>query len=453
MSVLPGGRGRLKGYLRLLVLVAGKAGAGGINLLGFLVMAAAVGSDDLSAYAICVSIMSVLSAPSESSEFAYVRAVAGSASINHALVAIHMVRAKMMTLTACVVVAVVAVVLSGFSVAGFPRWLEILPWVCLQSIVTLAFGLHTTWLAGMDQQVRFTRANVFNALATLISASGLWLLPASISTYLLLNVALTSLVLAHACRGRYRAIAHIWVRSLSRGGDGHARFQRSLETYRPYFRSVMGTTVLSIVKNNSLILVMGQQGNDRALAVFIVAKRVFDFLHKGMGGFLEQLYVSLSKMADRGAGELEAGIVRLFALRGVMAVIASAMLLAYFKYMDVGLTKNTAMVLSSVLLSFLVMYFMTIATLMLSKYDPRGLFVSSAYTAVIHGVVPIAFAKFGTVSSTPLAHVLCSVLSSLPLCALTFSRFDLTRARALYGITVMLSMVCFGWLVSQGVHG
>jgi hypothetical protein len=157
-------------------------------------------------------------------------------------------------------------------------------------------------------------------------------------------------------------------------------------------------------------------------------------------------------MAEQRFDEIESGMIRLFGLRWLMALLACVMLLGYFSYMDVGVTWNTAMVLVSVLMAFLVMYFTTVSTLIVSKYDHRGLFFASVYTAIVYSVVPIAFGKLGPASLTPLAHVFCSVLAGLPLCLHTLSRFGLVRARFWYAMTLGLATACLIGMMIRGVQ-
>jgi len=434
-------------YIALILLVLSKIGVGGLNLLAFMLMAASVGAGDISAYAVDVAIVAALMATSESSEYAYVRVMAVSPKLLWPHIALHMIRAKAITIGLCLLVMLLVPLGYGLAAYDLPRWTSILPLVCLQGIMTTLLGAHTSYLSGRDSQRAYTWVNFVNALASMAAAVWVWWVDGDISIYLSVNAGLTFFIIACVYWGSVRVCGRMSM-MVWRSRRGSSAKRRVIgDQYHAVYKSVLGVAYLSTIKNNTLIFVMGHQGNDQALAAFAVAKRVFDFLHKGMAGFLEQLYVRLSKMADDGRSKLESGIGKLYCLRIAVALGAGAMLWFYSRISGDDAWPDSYLALIAVVGAFVMLYFATIATLMVSKYEPLELFRSAVYSASIYAIVPLVFANALPPAFTPLAHLACSVLAGLPLCIRTFSSHDFGRVLIWYGVTVLIVTLGLAWLL------
>ena len=441
-------------HVRFAALLLGKIGAGGLNLLAFMVMAAAVGAKDISAYAITVAVMSVLSATSEASEYAYIRAVVANKTLMRPLVALYMLKAKAITVALCVLAVATVFVAKGLAVDVLPRWVEIIPLVCMQGITTIFLGSYTSYMAAVDNQKSFTKINFLTAVTSMAAAAYAWLSGGDIAAYLSVNVLLTLLLLIKVYSGQLAIFFRMARLAVVLQQRKDVRYLAVGQSFDAVYRSVLGVAFLSIVKNNVLIFVLGHQGSDEVLAYFAIVKRVFDFLHKGMMGFLDQLYVRLSKMADEQRTELEVGMLNVYIFRIAVGIFAAGMLLIYFKVAHEGSQQGLYLSLASVAVTFVIMYFVTAATLMVSKYEPRTLLTSSIYAAGVYGIVPLLFASIRDPAITPLAHLICGLLSGLPLCIRTFYRHGFRVVLVCYGVTVLLVTLGLTWfLISNNLRG
>lgn len=434
-------RGRDHPYFAVAVLIGGKVGAGGISLLAFMLMAASVSAADMSAYAIAVAIVSVFSVASESSEFAYVRTVAEASRFARPVALRFMVGSKAVTIALCALILFALPLIGRVLPFSLPRWIEILPAVCMQAIMTCLIGGYTTWLVGEDRQKEFTQVSLLNALMAVVAACGVWLFGEDVVFYLMSYTGLLIGLFLFIFGDKYEAAIRFWRLANVQFLIGGARSARSTVQYKSVYAAVRGGAYLAVVKNNALIFFLGHQNDESVLATFIVTKRVFDFVHKGMAGFLEQLYIRLSKMADEQGVGIQGGIGVLYVLRVVVMILVGLLLVVYFNFFVSDPGGFSLLALMSVMGAFLVMYFVTIATLIVSKYEPQALFRNAVFTAIVHSIVPIIFLSVSVPAFTTLSHVLASVISGLPLCLLTFYRRSYYRVIVWYSVTLVVGFV------------
>lgn len=439
-------RGRKHPYFSFAVLIMGKVGSGGLSLLAFMLMAASVSAGDMSAYAVAVAIVSVLSVTSESSEFAYVRTVAEIPRFAQPVALRFMARSKAFTIVLCAVISSVLLLCEWLQILLLPRWLDILPYVCMQAIMTSLLGAYTTWLVGEDRQREFTQVSLLSAVMAVVASFGIWLFDGDIVSYLIIYAGLMAGLCLYLFCNQYSFLIRLWRVANAQFRVGSARSTHVFEKYASVYKAVLGSAFLAVIKSNALVLVLGHQNNESALATFVITKRVFDFLHKGMAGFLEQLYIRISKMADEKGVGIQRGMGVLYILRFFVMILVGVLLVAYFNFTENDSGSFSPLALISVMGSFLVMFFVTIATLVVSKYEPQVLFRNAVFTAIVHAVVPVIFSSVSSSAVTILSHVFSSAISGLPLCFVTFCRHSYSRVMAWYLINLCVVLIGFLWI-------
>ncbi|HCM67490.1 MAG TPA: hypothetical protein DIS62_00590 [Candidatus Kerfeldbacteria bacterium] len=440
----------LQGFYYYLGLVLSKLGSGGLNILSFTIVAASVSVLDFADYATAVAIVSILSAPAEASEYTYIRVFEKVSVLGKIYITALVLRIKILFSGILLFSVALILIIHGHFYAFSERFITILILVIVFSIGSNFVGTFTSALVVHGRQRALSVINLIIAATSLLSSLLITPLGGKIAIYLSLQVSAQIVLLLYVSNVYRKTIKKYVVLSIAHTTHmtGHRRLYGNL-FYSSFF-PVSATGLLSVIKNNFIILIIGTRGDAPILASFAIAKRIYDFFHKGMSGLLDQLFPVISRFEIERPSEAESGILRLFGIRIIAGLLIAGGLIMFFKASSIGDKITNLSIVAIVSLNFFITYFVTISTFVASKYQPKYILLSSIFTTLVFVFIPyIAANWFIDLMASVLSLLVASIISSLPLGYWAYKQMKYNRVFAVFLSTNILFLIA-GFGIAAG---